>query len=71
MIIHVRQACEFTNADGDKFHAQNGFVGLAPEWVAQDEYFKLLCQSGLITAHIDSKSAENEASADEGKRRRK
>lgn len=65
MIIHVKQACEFINEDGEKFHCANGFIGCPPEWVANDEYFKLLCNAGKITAHIDSKDVDESAKKEE------
>lgn len=70
MIIQVKQACEFTSKDGEKFHCFNGFVGLAPEWVQHDDYFKAMCASGLITAHIDTKSVDEAVKAEEPKRKR-
>lgn len=68
MIIHVKQACEFRNRDGETYRCPNGFIGCPPEWVADNEYFKALCADGLVTAHIDSKSAEASAAADESKK---
>lgn len=67
MIIHVRQACEFSNKDGDIFHCPNGFIGCPPEWVAHNDYFKSMCDSGLITAHVDTKSVDAEAEKVEAK----
>lgn len=68
MIIHVKQACEFMNKDGEKYSCQNGFIGCPPEWVARDEYFKLMCDAGLITAHVDTKSVDVEAAKDEAEK---
>lgn len=68
MIIHVKQACEFMNKDGEKFHCANGFIGCPPEWVANDEYFKLMCDDGLITAHVDTKGVDVEAAKDEAEK---
>ena len=67
MIIHVKQACEFVNKDGEKYQCPNGFIGVPPEWVAHNEYFCMMCDSGLITAHIDSKSVDAEAAKAEAK----
>lgn len=71
MIIHCKQACEFQNKDGELYHCSNGFIGTPPEWVANDEYFKILCASGLITAHIDSKSVDAAAAKEEPKGKKK
>lgn len=65
MIIHVKQACEFVNKDGEKFQCPNGFIGVPPEWVAHDDYFKSMCDSGLITAHVDTKSVDESAKKEE------
>lgn len=65
MIIHVKQACEFVNKDGDIFHCPNGFIGCPPEWVAHNDYFKSMCDSGLITAHVDTKSVDESAKKEE------
>lgn len=65
MIIHVKQACEFINKDGDKYQCANGFIGCPPEWVASDPYFKLLCDAGKITAHIDAKAVDEAAKKEE------
>lgn len=65
MIIHVKQACEFMNKDGEKFQCPNGFIGVPPEWVAKNDYFKSMCDSGLITAHVDTKSVDAEAEKSE------
>lgn len=65
MIIHVKQACEFVNKDGEKFRCPNGFIGVPPEWVAHNDYFKSMCDSGLITAHVDTKSVDTEAEKSE------
>jgi hypothetical protein len=65
MIIHVKQACEFVNKDGEKFQCPNGFIGVPPEWVAHNDYFKSMCDSGLITAHVDTKSVDAEAEKSE------
>ena len=65
MIIHVKQACEFMNKDGEKFQCPNGFIGVPPEWVAKNDYFKAMCDSGLITAHVDTKSVDAEAEKSE------
>lgn len=65
MIIHVKQACEFVNKDGEKFQCPNGFIGVPPEWVAHNDYFKAMCDSGLITAHVDTKSVDAEAEKSE------
>lgn len=70
MIIQVRQACEFTSKDGEKFHCFNGFVGIPPEWVTHDDYFKSLCASGFITAHIDAKAVDESVKAEESKRKK-
>jgi hypothetical protein len=73
MIIHVKQACEFINKDGDKYNCPNGYIGVPPEWVARDPYFQLLTNAGLITAHIDNKSvdAEIKKEEDEGAAKKK
>lgn len=64
MIIHVKRACEFRNKDGEKFYAPKDFIGLCPEWVEHNAYFKALCKDGKITFHIDTARAEV-AAADE------
>ncbi len=71
MIIHVKQACEFKNKDGEIYCCKNGFIGCPPEWLANNDYFKALCSSGLITAHIDGKSAEVEAAKEENNKKKK
>lgn len=71
MIIHVKQACEFHNKDGEVYHASNGFIGTPPEWVADDAYFKLLCDCGKITAHIDSKSVDSAVAKEEASKKKK
>lgn len=67
MIIHVKQACEFTGNGGEKYRCPNGFIGVPPEWVAHDDYFKAMCDSGLITAHIDPKGVDADLAKDEEK----
>jgi hypothetical protein len=71
MIIHVKQACEFTNKDGEKYNCPNGYIGVPPEWVAHDPYFQLLTSAGLITAHIDNKSVDEDIKKDEDKKKKK
>lgn len=71
MIIHVKQACEFHSKDGEVYCASNGFIGTPPEWVANDEYFKLLCNCGKITAHIDGKSVDVAAAKEEASKKKK
>jgi gentisate 1,2-dioxygenase len=70
MIIHVKQSCEFTNKDGEKFNAHNGDIVVPPEWVAHDPYFQLLTNSGLITAHIDNKSVDNQLAKEEKEKKK-
>lgn len=65
MIIHVKQACEFTGPHGEKFRCPFDYIGQPPEWVANDAYFKDLCHCGLITAHIDNKSVDAEMKKEE------
>lgn len=60
MIIHVKQSFEIRNKDGEKFVARNGDIVTPPSWVAENKYFQLLCDSGKITAHVDTRSAEFE-----------
>ena len=71
MIIHVKQACEFVDKSGAKFNCPNGFIGCPPEWVAQNEYFQLLCRAGLITSHIDSKSVDAQLAKEEQAEKKK
>ena len=71
MVIHVKQACEFVNKDGAKFNCAKDFIGIPPVWVENDDYFKLLCGAGLITAHIDNKSVDENMKKEESSRKRK
>lgn len=58
MICHVKQSFEVKNALGERFSARNGDIVVPPDWVAHNDYFKLLCDAGKVTVHIDSKSLE-------------
>ena len=69
MIIHVKQACEFVNEDGQKYTCPYDFIGTPPEWVQYDRFFKSLAASGLITTHIDTKSVDADLAKDEKKKR--
>lgn len=71
MIIHVKQSCEFCNKDGEKFSVRNGDIVVPPEWIASDPYFQLLTSAGLITAHIDNKSVDEDIKKDEDKKKKK
>jgi hypothetical protein len=64
MIIHVKRACEFTSDSGEKFSCPKDFIGIPPDWIKDNDYFKALCSDGKITFHIDSGEAERNA-ADE------
>jgi hypothetical protein len=65
MIIYSKQAFTLTNKNGEKYHADNGFIGCPPEWVEHDDFFKALCEAGLVTAHIDNKSVDVAVAKDE------
>lgn len=65
MIIHVKQACEFSNDNGEVYHCANGFIGIPPEWVINNRFFKVLTKAGLITAHIDNKSVDEDLAKDD------
>ena len=41
------------------------FIGCPPEWVEHDDFFKALCEAGLVTAHIDNKSVDVAVAKDE------
>ena len=71
MIIYVKQACDFFNKDGEKYHCDNGFIGCPPDWVADDAFFRALAADGKITVHVDSKSVDAEAEKEEAKGRKK
>lgn len=71
MIIYVKQACEFQNADGARFHCPNGFIGCPPDWVSDTSLFKAMAHDGMITIHADSKSVDAEAEKDEAKGKKK
>lgn len=60
MLIVVKQSFEVKNESGEKFTARNGDLVVIPDWVAHNSYFKSLCDSGKITVHLDSKTAETE-----------
>lgn len=60
MLIHVKQSFEVKNDSGETFSARNGDIIVPPEWVVHNTYFKALCDSGKVTAHLDSKSVEAE-----------
>ena len=60
MIIQVKQACEFTNKDGEVYRCPNGFIGIPPEWIQHDDYFKAMCADGLILAHVDNQAVKEE-----------
>lgn len=60
MLIHVKQSFELKSESGEKFNARNGDIIVPPEWVIHNAYFKALCDSGKVTAHLDSKSVEAE-----------
>lgn len=70
MIIHVKQSCEFSNKDGEKFSARNGDIVVPPEWIVSDPYFQLLTNAGLITAHIDNKSVDNQLAKEEKEKKK-
>ena len=70
MIIHVKQSCEFCNKDGEKFSVRNGDIVVPPEWIASDPYFQLLTNSGLITAHIDNRSVDNQLAKEEKEKKK-
>ena len=65
MIIYSKQAFTLINKDGEKYHVKNGFIGCPPEWVEHDEFFKKLCDAGLVTAHVDNKSVDVAVAKDE------
>jgi hypothetical protein len=69
MIIHVKQSFEVVSPDGEKFHARNGDVLIPPDWVAHNTFFKMLCDSGKITAHIDTKSVDLEQAKEEAEKK--
>lgn len=76
MIIHVKQSFELVNKSGEKFVARNGDIVVPPEWVIHEDFFKALCDSGKITAHVDTKSVDLEQAKEasekqENKRSRK
>ena len=60
MLIHVKQSFEVKNSDGTKYSARNGDIVTPPEWVIHNRFFQMLCDSGKITVHLDSKSVEVE-----------
>lgn len=64
MICHVKQSFEVSDK-GQKWSARNGDIVVPPEWVIHNDFFKLLCDSGKITVHIDSKSIELEQAKEE------
>lgn len=68
MIIHVKQACEFKSASGDKYRCPNGFIGTPPEWVANNGFFKTLAAAGLITMHVDGKGVDVEVAKEDKKK---
>lgn len=70
MIIHVKQSCEFFNKDGERFSVKNGDIVVPPEWIASDHYFQLLTNAGLITAHIDNKSVDNQLAKEEKEKKK-
>jgi hypothetical protein len=65
MIIHVKQSFEVQNNAGEKWRAKNGDIVVPPDWVAQNEYFRALCDSGKITVHVDSKALDLEVAKEE------
>lgn len=74
MIIHVKRACEFVSASGEKYYCPRDFIGVPPEWIKDNDYFKALCADGKITFHVDSSEAERSASDEknaEDKKRKK
>lgn len=64
MICHVKQSFEVSDK-GQKWSARNGDIVVPPEWVIHNDFFKMLCDSGKITVHIDSKSIELEQAKEE------
>lgn len=58
MIIHVKQSFEIQNKSGERWGARNGDIVVPPEWAAQNDYFRALCDSGKITVHVDSKALD-------------
>jgi hypothetical protein len=68
MLIHVKQAFEVRSKDGEIFRARNMDIVIPPDWVVHHPFFKALCDSGKVTAHIDSKSVELEQAKDEAKK---
>ena len=65
MLIHVKQSFEVKNSDGTKYSARNGDIVTPPEWVIHNRFFQMLCDSGKITVHLDSKSVEIEQTKEE------
>jgi hypothetical protein len=65
MLIHVKQSFEVKNSDGAKYSARNGDIVTPPEWVVHNRFFQMLCDSGKITVHLDSKSVEIEQTKEE------
>lgn len=65
MLIHVKQSFEVKNESGAKYSARNGDIVTPPEWVVHNKFFQMLCDSGKITVHLDSKSVEVEQAKEE------
>lgn len=60
MIIHVKQSFLVKSPSGEVFKARNNDIVVPPDWVAQNEYFRLLCDSGKVSIHVDSKTLDAE-----------
>lgn len=60
MIIHVKQSFAVKSPSGEVFKARNNDIIVPPDWVVHNEYFKLLCDSGKVAIHVDSKSLDAE-----------
>lgn len=60
MIIHVKQSFLVKSPSGEVFKARNNDIVVPPDWVAQNEYFRLLCDSGKVSIHVDSKALDAE-----------
>lgn len=66
MIIVSKQSFECVNpSTGEKFVCRSKDIVTPPDWVANDRYFRALCDDDLITCHMDSKSVDTHLAAEE------
>lgn len=55
MFIQCRKPVKIKDyANGREMFLPKDYIGSVPTWVEKDNYFKLLCKDGTITAHVST-----------------